>query len=248
MRLEDRVAVVTGGGAGIGRAICVLFAREGAKLVVADILAESARETVEIIRATDGSAVAIKADVTVAPDVQNMIAAATESYGRLDVLVNNAGVGVTGDVVELSGSDWSRVFDVNAKGTFTGMKYALPAMLKAGGGSIVNIASIFAFLGGSVSCAYPASKAAIVALSRSTAVKYAAANIRVNCICPGHVETALTYTLKDPWVREELRRKYPIGRFGRPEEIAQAALFLASEESSFITGTELIVDGGYSAQ
>jgi len=157
-------------------------------------------------------------------------------------------VGTDGDVVELTEEQWQRILDVNLKGVFLCCKYAIPAMKKSGGGSIVNIASTAAFVGGSVSCVYPASKAGVVALSKSTALRYAHNNIRVNCVCPGHVDTALTYTLKDPEVKAALIRKYPLGRLGAPEEIANAVLFLASDEASFITGTELIVDGGYTAQ
>jgi NAD(P)-dependent dehydrogenase (short-subunit alcohol dehydrogenase family) len=200
------------------------------------------------IAETGGSALAIEADVTEAAGVENMMRATVATYGHLDVLINNAGVGTDGDVVELPEKEWQRILDVNLKGVFLCCKYAIPAMKKSGGGSIVNIASTAAFVGGSVSCVYPASKAGVVALSKSTALRYAHNNIRVNCVCPGHVDTALTYTLKDPEVKAALIRKYPLGRLGAPEEIANAVLFIASDEASFITGTELIVDGGYTAQ
>ncbi|MEE9308174.1 MAG: glucose 1-dehydrogenase [Spirochaetia bacterium] len=247
-RLQGKVAIVTGAGTGIGRAISFLFAREGAKVAVTDIDVGAAEATVAEIVETGGSALAIEADVTEAVGVENMMRATVTTYGHLDVLINNAGVGTDGDVVELPEKEWQRILDVNLKGVFLCCKYAIPAMKKSGGGSIVNIASTAAFVGGSVSCVYPASKAGVVALSKSTALRYAHNNIRVNCVCPGHVDTALTYTLKDPKVKAALIRKYPLGRLGAPEEIANAVLFIASDEASFITGTELIVDGGYTAQ
>lgn len=246
--MQGKVAIVTGAGTGIGRAISFLFAREGAKVAVTDIDVGAAEATVAEIVETGGSALAIEADVTEAVGVENMMRATVTTYGHLDVLINNAGVGTDGDVVELPEKEWQRILDVNLKGVFLCCKYAIPAMKKSGGGSIVNIASTAAFVGGSVSCVYPASKAGVVALSKSTALRYAHNNIRVNCVCPGHVDTALTYTLKDPKVKAALIRKYPLGRLGAPEEIANAVLFLASDEASFITGTELIVDGGYTAQ
>ena len=246
--MQGKVAIVTGAGTGIGRAISFLFAREGAKVAVADIDVGAAEATVAEIAETGVSALAIEADVTEAAGVENMMRATVTTYGHLDVLINNAGVGTDGDVVELPEKEWQRILDVNLKGVFLCCKYAIPAMKKSGGGSIVNIASTAAFVGGSVSCVYPASKAGVVALSKSTALRYAHNNIRVNCVCPGHVDTALTYTLKDPEVKAALIRKYPLGRLGAPEEIANAVLFIASDEASFITGTELIVDGGYTAQ
>ena len=246
--MQGKVAIVTGAGTGIGRAISFLFAREGAKVAVTDIDVGAAEATVAEIAETGVSALAIEADVTEAAGVENMMRATVATYGHLDVLINNAGVGTDGDVVELTEEQWQRILDVNLKGVFLCCKYAIPAMKKSGGGSIVNIASTAAFVGGSVSCVYPASKAGVVALSKSTALRYAHNNIRVNCVCPGHVDTALTYTLKDPEVKAALIRKYPLGRLGAPEEIANAVLFIASDEASFITGTELIVDGGYTAQ
>jgi NAD(P)-dependent dehydrogenase (short-subunit alcohol dehydrogenase family) len=177
-----------------------------------------------------------------------MVDTTVKTFGGLDILVNNAGVGTDGDVTELSEEQWQWVLDVNLTGVFLCCKFAIPAMKSGGGGTIVNIASTAAFVGGSVSCVYPASKAGVVALSKNTALKFAGDNIRVNCVCPGHVDTALTYTLKDPKVRQAVIGKYPLGRLADAEEIAAAALFLASDEASFITGTELIVDGGYTAQ
>ncbi len=247
-RLRGKASIVTGGGAGIGRAISILFAREAARVSVADINLGAAQATVGTITDSGGSAFALAADVSDEAGVERMIRETEAAYGGLDILVNNAGVGTDGDVVKLSEGEWHRVLDVNLKGVFLCCKYAIPAMKKSGGGSIVNIASIAARVGGSVSCVYPASKAGVVALSRNTALRFAKDGIRVNCVCPGHVDTALTYSLKDPEVREALIGKYPLGRLGTAEEIAAAVLFLASDEASFITGTELIVDGGYTAQ
>lgn len=247
-RLPGTVAIVTGAGAGIGRAIALVFAREGAKVVVADIDLAAAEATAATIAAGGGSARAVEVDVTDAASVEGMVSATVRSFGTLNVLVNNAGVGTEGDVVELSETEWHRILDVNLTGVFLGCKYAIPALEKAGGGSIVNIASIAAVVGGSVSCVYPASKAGVVALSKSTALKFAGKNIRVNCVCPGHVETALSYSLNDPEFKAALIQKYPMGRLATAQEIANAVLFLASDEASFVTGTELIVDGGYTAQ
>lgn len=247
-RLRGKTAIVTGAGAGIGRAISILFAREGARVAVADIDLSTAQATAAAIAEAGGSARAMTADVRDAVSVEQMVRDTVIAYGGLDILVNNAGVGTDGDVVELSEEQWRRILDVNLKGVFLCCKYAIPVMKEGGGGSIVNIASIAALVGGSVSCVYPASKAGVVALSRNTALRFAKDRIRVNCVCPGHVDTALTYSLKDPGVREALIRRYPLGRLGKAEEIAAAVLFLASEEASFITGTEMIVDGGYTAQ
>jgi NAD(P)-dependent dehydrogenase (short-subunit alcohol dehydrogenase family) len=247
-RLQGKTAIVTGGGAGIGRAISTLFAREGARVAVADIDLDGAKATEAAIAAAGGTALAVAADVRRSGSVERMVETTVDSFGALDILVNDAGVGTDGDVVQLSEEEWHRILEVNLKGVFLCCKYAIPAMKRIGGGSIVNIASIAARVGGSVSCVYPASKAGVVALSRNTALRFAKDHVRVNCVCPGHVDTALTYTLKDPEVREALIRRYPLGRLGTAEEIAAAVLFLASDEASFITGTELIVDGGYTAQ
>ncbi|MBI4537235.1 MAG: SDR family oxidoreductase [candidate division NC10 bacterium] len=249
MRLPGKVAIVTGGGSGIGEATAMLFGREGARVVVADIRGEAAERTARLIQNAGGAACAIPADVTKAHDVERMVQGAVQGYGRLDILVNNAGTGIRGDVLDLSEDDWDRVMDANLKGVFFGCKYAIPAMIKSGGGAIVNTASIYAVVGGSLSCVYPATKAGVVAFSKHTALRYARHNIRVNCVCPGHTDTPLIQgLLGDPEARKELLKSYPLGRLGRPMDVAYAMLFLASDEAAFITGTELLVDGGYTAQ
>lgn len=247
-RLRGKAAIVTGGGAGIGKAISNLFARERARVAVADVDLSAAQAAASEITENNGTALALRADVRSAGDVERMVRDTVAAFGGLDILVNNAGVGTDGDVVQLPEEEWRRILDVNLTGVFLCCKFAIPEMKRSGGGSIVNIASIAARVGGSVSCVYPASKAGVVALSRNTALKFAAEGIRVNCVCPGHVDTALTYTLKDPQFREALIRRYPLGRLGTAEEIAAAVLFLASDDASFITGSELLVDGGYTAQ
>jgi NAD(P)-dependent dehydrogenase (short-subunit alcohol dehydrogenase family) len=249
MRLQGKVAVVTGGGSGIGEATAVLFGREGARVVVADIRGEAAESTASIIRKADGVACAAPADVTKANDVERMVQTAVQRYGRLDILVNNAGGGSRGDVLDLSEDDWDRAMDANLKGVFLGCKYAIPEMIKGEGGAIVNTASIYALVGGSLSCVYPAAKAGVVAFSKNTALRYACHNIRVNCVCPGHTDTPLIQKLLgDPNAKKELLKSYPLGRLARPMDVAYAMLFLASDEAAFITGTELLVDGGYTAQ
>ena len=250
MRLVGKVAIVTGGGSGIGETTAVLFGREGAKVLVADNRADAAKATVKTIKETGGTACPVCADVTKAADVEAMIRTAVELFGRLDILFNNAGVLAKGSVVDLSENEWDRVMDVNLKAVFLCCKYAIPEMIKNAGGSIIITSSIVASIGGlSLSCVYPATKAGVIGFCKDTAVKYARHNIRINCVCPGQVETPMVRErIKAPGVREALLEKYPLGRLGQPIDVAYAVLFLASDEASFITGTELIVDGGYSAQ
>ena len=249
MRLMNKTAIITGGGSGIGEATAVLFSQEGASVVVADLNAETAEATASRIKEAGGIACAVRADVTQAADVAAMVRTAVETYGKLDVLFNNAGIGSRGDVVEISEANWDQTMDVNLKGAFLGCKYAIPEMIKSGGGAIINTASVWVYVGGALSCVYPVSKIGLIALGKHTAVKYAPHNIRVNCVCPGHIETPMIQgRTQDPAGRETLIRKYPIGRLGKPIEVAYAVLFLSSDEASFITGTELVIDGGYTAQ
>jgi NAD(P)-dependent dehydrogenase (short-subunit alcohol dehydrogenase family) len=256
MRLETKVALVTGGGSGIGRATAVLFAAEGAKVVVSDLREPSAMETARLIRADGGEAVEVAGDVSDTGDAQKMVRTAVEAYERLDVLVNSAGVSVRNALGPDASHEelWDRVMDVNLKGTYLVSWHAVPEMERVGGGSIVNLASIIGLVGyaqglGSGFNPYAASKGGVVQFTRNLAVDCAKNDIRVNCICPGFVKTSMTESLtSDPEMLEKLESLHPMGRLGRVEEIAYAALYLASDESSFVTGVPLVVDGGYTAQ
>ena len=255
MRLDNKVALITGGGSGIGRASALLFAREGARIVVSDLSEASAQETVREVRAQAGEAEPVSGDVSISQDALRMVQAAVENYGRLDILVNSAGISSRNALPEGASNEevWDRVMGVNMKGTYLMTWHALPEMERAGGGSVVNLASIMALVGNSVGGgafnAYGPSKGGVLQFTKDLAIDSAAKNIRVNCICPGYVETSLTRALtENVELRKRVEQKHPMGRLGRPEEIAYAALFLASDESSFVTGTPLIVDGGYTAQ
>ncbi len=251
MRLKDKVALITGAGSGIGRESALLFAREGAKVVVVDVNDEAGQETVRLIRENGGDAVFVHADVSRAEDVRNMIAAAEDTYGRLDILFNNAGIfhPEDGSVVETEEEVWDKVIDINLKGVFLGCKYGIPALLRAGGGVIINTASFVALMGAAVSqIAYTASKGGVLALTREIAVEFARKNIRANALCPGPVETPLlAELLADPQRRQRRLVHIPMGRFAQAREIAQAALFLASDESSYVNGAAFVVDGGITA-
>ena len=259
MRLDGKVALVTGGGSGIGRASALLFAREGAKVVVADRDEPNASDTVAQIRDSYGEAAAVSGDVTSNDDAAAMVRAAVDNYGKLDVLVNSAGVSSRNalepgaDVEDL----WDKVLDVNVKGTFLVSFHAVPEMKRAGGGSIVNLGSIIGLVGypagipgvGGGFNPYAASKGGVVQLTRNLAVDCASDNIRVNCICPGYTWSNLTREIfSQPEVLSALEERTPMGRLGQPEEIAYAALYLASDEASFVTGIPLAVDGGWTAQ
>ena len=251
MRLKGKVALITGAGSGIGRESALLFAREGASVVVADVVAEAGRETVSAIGASGGRAVFVRSDVSRAADVRAMVEAAEKSYGRLDVLFNNAGIfpAADGSVLETDEATWDLVMSVNLKGVFLGCKYGIPALLRSGGGSIVNTASFVALMGAATpQIAYTASKGGVLSMTREIAVEFARRGIRANAICPGPVETPLLAELfSDPARRARRMVHIPPGRLARPEEIARAALFLASDESSYINGTAFTVDGGITA-
>ncbi len=251
MRLEGKVAIVTGGGSGMGQATAILFAKEGAKVVIAcRNTAGSGEETASIIKKAGGEAIFIKTDVSKAQDVQNMVKAAIDAYGRLDVLYNNAAVQgnvfLTPDVTE---ELYDKYMDINLKGVWLGMKYAIPEMLNNRAGSITNVASISALVGQRGLSHYAASKGGIISLTRVTAMEYAAKNIRVNCICPGLVRTPIWDQMEkaSPGSLQKFVDGVPMQRYAKPEEIAQLALFLASDESSFITGSVIVIDGGTTA-
>jgi NAD(P)-dependent dehydrogenase (short-subunit alcohol dehydrogenase family) len=248
-RLKDKVAIITGGGSGIGRATCLLFAREGAKVVVADYIAEGGNETVRQISAAGGQAVFVRADVSKSADVQNLIGTAVRNYGRVDILFNNAGIeGPSAKLANLKEEDWDRVIAIDLTSVYLGMKYVIPEMIKQGGGVILSTASVAGLVGFQGSGAYAAAKAGVINLTRLAALEYADKNIRVNCICPGVIETPMVERVMGGRPRERVVRSEPIGRLGRPEDIANAALFLASDESSFATGAPFIIDGGYVAR
>lgn len=254
-KLDGKVALITGAGSGIGRATAELFAAEGAALAVLDLRAEAAEETVAKIEAVGGRAVALVANVAVAAEVQAAVASAVSALGRLDVLYNNAGVDSRGSVADATEDDWDRAFAVNAKGTFLLSRAAVPHLIEAGGGSIINQGSVAAVVGVPNFASYCAAKGAVVALTRSMAVDLAAHRIRVNVICPGTVYTPLM----EPMLRArgdgdlaaglaKTLLKYPIGRLGTPGEIARVALFLACDDASFLTGSTLTADGGMTVQ
>jgi len=249
MRLEGKVALITGGASGMGRSEAEIFAREGAKVVVGDILQAEGSEVVRDIEKAGGQARFVKLDVTSEADWQAAIAAAVSTFGKLNVLVNNAGISGTFDPDLMSVKAWDTLMNINAKGVFLGMKYAIPAMQAAGGGAIVNISSISGIVGQDVvHMAYNASKGAVRIMTKSAAVQNARHGIRVNSVHPGMLPPMRTSkATADPAIRAKMIAPVPMKREGRVEEVAYAVLFLASDEASYITGTELVVDGGYTA-
>lgn len=253
MRLAGKAAIITGAGAGIGRATAFLFAKEGARVVVADCDPEAGTKTVRLIEENGGAAIFLQVDVSKAADVKRMVERTVEKYGRLDILVNNAGIYTQGDVVEAAEEEWDRILDVNLKGVFLCSKYSIPEMIKGGGGSIVNIGSEAGIVGIKNQVAYNVSKSGVIALTKSMALDFALHNIRVNCLCPGRTLTPLVEKViaeaQDPEsTRRALEEDRPLKRMGRPEEIAAGILFLASDESPYATGSILSIDGGYTAQ
>jgi len=251
MRLENKIALITGAGSGIGRESAELFAREGAKVVVVDMNTTAGKETVELINTHGGEANFFAADVSKPGEVKGMIAHAEKTYGRLNVLFNNAGIfpDEDGSVLNTEENVWDLVMNVNLKSVFLGCKYGIPALLRVGGGTIVNTASFVALMGAATSqIAYTASKGGVLAMTREVAVEFARQNIRVNALCPGPVETPLLQELlSDPQQRQRRLVHIPMGRFAQASDIAKAALFLASDESSYINGTAFTVDGGMTA-
>lgn len=247
MRLEGKVAVITGGTFGIGESTALLFAKEGAKVVIAARNVEKGAKVVNAIEEEGGEALFVRTDVSKDEDVKNLIQETVNTFGKVDVLFANAGVGDIGDIDCVSLDDWNRTIGIDLTGVFLSNKYAIAEMKKNGGGSIINCASILGHVGQPAVCAYAAAKGGVVNFTRTLAVENAKNGIRVNAVCPGYVETNILDGLDDGML-ENLRSLHPIGRLGKPEEIAYPVLFLASDESSFVTGANLLVDGGYTAQ
>ena len=250
-RLDGKVALISGGARGQGAAEALLFAREGAKVVIGDILDDEGRQTEAQIAELGGDATYVHLDVTSTDDWDAAVQTALDRYGRLDILVNNAGIGGTGGGIEgATLENWDRTLDINAKGVFLGTKAAIPAIRDSGGGSIVNISSIAGIIGlTSGNPAYAASKGAVRLLTKSTAIQHAADNIRCNSVHPGMIVTAMTEALlSDPERRQYWDDIIPMDRLGTVDDIANGVLFLASDDSSFVTGSELVIDGGVTAQ
>ena len=249
MRLENKVAFISGGARGMGAAEAKLFAGEGAKVVIGDVLDEDGRQTEAAINEVGGECLFVHLDVTDEASWVQAVAETVSRFGKLDILVNNAGIFRSHKVEETTSEEWNLVMDINAMGVFLGTKAAIPEMRNAGGGSIVNISSVAGLIGGE-SSAYSASKGAVRLLTKSTAIQYAADGIRCNSVHPGVIETPMTIPtmLSTPEGREMRAARYPLGRIGQPEDIAYGVLFLASDESSFMTGSELVIDGGLTAQ
>lgn len=248
MRLQGKVALVTGGGSGIGAEISRSLAREGAKVAVADIADQNGERTVREIEQAGGDAIFIHLDVTQEEQWKKAIATTEQHFGKLNVLVNNAGISVRKLVENAELEDWHRIMEVNATGTWLGIKHAIPAMRRAGGGSIINMSSAHAIVGDIGHPAYFASKAGVRLLTKATAVQHAKDNIRCNSIHPGFVETPMTAEFHASGARQYREAKTPLGRLATPEDIAPGAVFLASDESRYMTGSELVIDGGVTAQ
>jgi NAD(P)-dependent dehydrogenase (short-subunit alcohol dehydrogenase family) len=251
MRLQDKVSIITGAGSGMGRTAALMFAAEGSKVVVAEFSEAAGKETVRLVREAGGDASFVRVDVSKEADAKAMVDHTVATYGRVDVLYNNAGIMPEADhsVTDTSVEVWDQVMAVNVRGTFLGCKYALPVMLDQGSGSIINVSSFVAILGCSnPQDAYTASKGAVLALTKSLAVQFAPKGVRTNAICPGPVETPLLmdWLVKDEEAKRIRLARNPTGRFGKPEEIVAMALYLASDESRWTNGTAMVVDGGIS--
>lgn len=249
MRLKDKVAIVTGGGSGIGKAACLAFAREGAKVAIGDISPEMAEETAKGIVNQGGEAIGMKVDVRQAADMEKLVSDTVAKFGKLDIMFNNAGVFDGNPLVHLFDEEmWDKVMDTNARGVFLGCKYAIPEMLKQGKGKIINTASVCGFGGKGGGPAYVASKHAIVGITRQVAAWYASMGITANCICPSIVKTNMTKELlESPEVVESSLSSTPLGRFAETEEIAPLVVYLASDESDYVTGAAVTIDGGWTA-
>ena len=246
----NKAAVITGAGSGIGQATALLFAGKGAKVAVVDLDSDAGAKTVDMIKDDGGEAIGVIADVSRAADAHHMAETVMDAFGRIDVLVNNAGIFTEGNVVDTSEEDWNRILAVNLSGVFFCMKYCIPEMVKGGGGVVVNISSEAGLVGIGNQVAYNVSKTGVIALTKSAALDFAGDNIRVNCLCPGRILTPLVKEVirnsQDPEAtRRLLSEDRPMKRMGKPEEIAAGILFLASDEVAYATGTVLPIDGGY---
>jgi NAD(P)-dependent dehydrogenase (short-subunit alcohol dehydrogenase family) len=257
MRLADKVALITGAGAGIGRATALLFAMEGAKVVVQDRAIVAAQETATLVTKAGGEAVSIGGDVTLKADAEAMVKMAVQTYGRLDILFNNAGIWRGGTILDISEDDWDRTMAVNVKGIYLVSRSAVQQMMRQGGGSIVNAASVAALRGSPMSAAYNASKGAVMLLTKCMALDFGRYGIRVNCTCPGLIETQMADELlsyrslgdddRKQALLETYQERHAVGRLGQADDVARVVLFLGSDESSFVTGAAWPVDGGLSA-
>ena len=250
MRLKGKVALISGGAKGQGKVEAQLFSKEGAKVILGDILDDLGQEVAKDIQDTRGEATYVHLDVTNETDWKSSIEIVLKKYGRLDILVNNAGILIRKGIEDTTSEDWSRIMAINAKGAFLGIKSAIPVMRQSGGGSIINISSTAGLVASpSGSASYTATKGAVRLLTKSTAVQYAHENIRCNSVHPGPIDTDMIQdSITDPTKLTERMERLPMGRFGTAEEVAFGVLYLASDESSFVTGSELVIDGGHTAQ
>ena len=249
MRLENKVALISGGARGMGAVEAKLFAEEGAKVIIGDMLEDEGRKIEAEINEAGGECVFVSLDVSDEDAWKRAVNEAVSRYGKLDILVNNAGIYRAHNVEDTSADEWDQVMGINAKGVFLGTKSAIPAMRDAGGGSIVNISSVAGLVGSKLTSAYNASKGAVRLLTKSTAIQYASEGIRANSVHPGTIETPMAEGfLADDAMRKDRMDRTPIGRLGKPEDVAYGALFLASDEASFMTGSELVIDGGRTAE
>ena len=249
MRLQNKVALISGGAKGMGAVEAKLFAKEGAKVVIGDVLEAEGKQIEAAINETGGECLFVPLDVTDENQWKEAVAATLGRFGKLDILINNAGIFRTNAVEETSSAEWDQVMDINAKGVFLGAKAAIPAMREAGGGSIINLSSVAGLVGAAYSSAYSASKGAVRLFTKSTAIQYATDGVRCNSIHPGVIQTDMTKeAIADSQFKAQRLDPTPLARLGQPEDVAYGALYLASDESSFVTGAELVIDGGWTAQ
>jgi cyclopentanol dehydrogenase len=249
MRLQNKVALISGGAKGMGAVEAKIFAKEGAKVVIGDVLETEGKQIEAEINETGGECLFVPLDVTDENQWNEAVAATLGRFGKLDILINNAGIFRTGRVEETSSAEWDQVMDINAKGVFLGAKAAIPAMREAGGGSIINLSSVAGLVGAAYSTAYSASKGAVRLFTKSTAIQYATDGVRCNSIHPGVIQTDMTKeAIADSQFKAQRLDPTPLARLGQPEDVAYGALYLASDESSFVTGAELVIDGGWTTQ